>query len=85
MRFLQPRRSRGYRPKESVIAGLCLAGLGTAVVLTFFIADILFSVQEIPAYILGMVAVGYAAIFVGVIIFIVAVASRLFGPGRRKD
>ena len=84
MRFLRPRRSRADRPKESVMAGLCLAGLGLVVVLAFRVVDSLFSIQEIPGYVLGMVAVGYAAIFVGVVIIGVAVASRLFGPGRRS-
>jgi hypothetical protein len=84
MRFLRPRRFQENRPKESVMAGLCLTGLGVAVVLAFHVVDSLFSIREIPWYVLGLVAIGYAAIFVGVVIFIVAVASRLFGTGRRS-
>ena len=66
-----------YRPKESVITGLCLVGVGSVAVLVVRLADSVFSVQ---GYVLGMDAVGYSAIFVGVMIIIVAVASHLFGP-----
>ena len=68
--------------KASVVTGLSLAGIGVLVVVVLRLLGDVWPAQGLPNLLLGLMAVGYAAIFVGIMILLVGVLSHVFGANR---
>ena len=68
--------------KGSVVTGLSLAGVGVLVVVVLRLLGADWPAQGLPNILLGLMAVGYAAIFVGIMILLVGVFSHVFRGNR---
>ena len=65
-----------------VVTGLSLAGIGVLVVASLRLLRDVWPAQGLPNLLLSLVAVGYAAIFVGIMILVVGVLSQVFRGNR---
>ena len=84
---LRRRASRGSSSeraslKASVVTGLSLAGIGLLVVVVLRLLSDVWAAEGLPNILMGLMAVGYAAIFVGIMILLVGVLSHVFGASR---
>jgi len=70
--------------KGSVVTGLSLAGVGVLVVVVLRLLGDDWPAQGLPNILLGLMAVGYAAIFVGIMILLVGVLSHVFRASRQR-
>ncbi len=68
--------------KGSLVTGLSLAGIGVLVVVSLRLLSDIWPAQGLPNILIGLMAVGYAAIFVGIMILLVGVLSRVFRASR---
>jgi len=68
--------------RTSVVTGLSLAGIGVLVVASLRLLSDVWPAQGLPNLLLSLVAVGYAAIFVGIMILVVGVLSQVFRGNR---
>ena len=68
--------------KGSVVTGLSLAGVGVLVVVVLRLLGDVWPAPGLPNIVLGLMAVGYAAIFVGIMILLVGVFSHVFRGNR---
>ena len=68
--------------RAAVATGLSLAGIGVLVVVVLNLLGDVWGVQGLPNILMGLMAVGYAAIFVGIMILLVGVLSRVFRASR---
>ena len=68
--------------KGSLVTGLSLAGIGVLVVVVLRLLSDVWPAPGLPNLLLSLWAVGYAAIFVGIMIFFVGVLSRVFRGNR---
>ena len=68
--------------KGSVVTGISLAGVGVLVVVVLRLLGDDWPAQGLPNILLGLMAVGYAAIFVGIMILLVGVFPHVFRGNR---
>ncbi len=68
--------------KGSVVTGLSLAGMGVLVVVVLRLLSDVWPATGLPNLLLSLWAVGYAAIFVGIMILLVGVSSHVFRRNR---
>ena len=68
--------------KTSVVTGLSLAGIGGLVVVPLRLLSNYWSAPGLPNILIGLMAVGTAAIFVGIMILLVGVLSHVFRSNR---
>ncbi len=68
--------------KGSLVTGLSLAGMGVLVVVVLRLLGDVWTAQGLPNILIGLMAVGYAAIFVGILILLVGFLSHLFHGNR---
>ena len=68
--------------RAAVATGLSLAGIGVLVVVVLILLGDVRGAQGLPNILMGLMAVGYAAIFVGIMILLVGVLSRVFRASR---
>ena len=68
--------------RASVVTGLSLAGIGVLVVVVLRLLGVVWNAQGLPNILIGLMAVAYAAIFVGIMILLVGVFSHVFRGNR---
>ncbi len=68
--------------RAAVATGLSLAGIGVLVVVSLRLLSDVWPAQGLPNILIGLMAVGYAAIFVGMMILLVGVFSHVFDGNR---
>ncbi len=68
--------------KNSVVTGLSLAGIGVLVVVPLRLLIDFWPAPGLPNILIGLMAVGTAAIFVGIMILLVGVLSHVFRANR---
>ena len=71
--------------RASIVTGLSLAGIGLLVVVPLRLLSEGWPAPGLPNLLLSLVAVGYAAIFVGIMILVVGVLSHVFRANRRGN
>ncbi len=70
--------------KGSLVTGLSLAGIGVLVVVVLRLLSDVWPAPGLPNILIGLTAVAYAAIFVGIMILLVGVLSHVFGASRLR-
>lgn len=71
--------------RASIVTGLSLAGIGLLAVVPLHLLSEGWPAPGLPNLLLSLVAVGYAAIFVGMMILVVGVLSHVFRANRRGN
>ena len=70
--------------KGSIAFGLILMAVGALPVVIMLAAEGFLSPQDYPSFLIGIVAIGYGAVFLGAIVLALRISPWLFGSGRES-